>query len=183
MERETAEQKKEQADYAALSSYKLDPNQELTESQYTSGIAAFNKFRTDYPQTHFADDIKKRIVTWSEELANLQSGKVKFANQWMTPDEKKPQAEQWQKKNAVQSTQHSIQSLKNQLASLQNQRKVAADNQTIEGQLATRRLRLRNLEYLSARLSDERRRRLLRSKCQRYKILDSQCNYSNSNAR
>jgi hypothetical protein len=143
IEKETDEQKKEEADFATLAAYRLDPNQELTESQYNSGIAAFKKFLTDHPQSHSADDINKRITTWSAELSNLQSGKVKFENQWMTPEEKKPQAEKSQNQTSVQSTQHSLQSLKGQLANLQSQRKTAAENlATAQGQRPVPGLRL-----------------------------------------
>jgi hypothetical protein len=150
IEKETPEQKKEQADYSALSTYRLNPNQELTEAQYNSGIAAFNKFLTDHPQSHFTNDINTLITTWSTELSNLQSGKVKFENKWMTPDEKQPQAEKSQKQNAVESTQHSIQSLQIQLANLQSQRRTSAENLTIaEGQLANAKATLASLQDAS----------------------------------
>src|ERR1039458_6189639 len=47
--RESAEQKQEQADYAVLGKYTLNPNQELTRDEYDAGIAAYEKFLATYP--------------------------------------------------------------------------------------------------------------------------------------
>ena len=147
MERETAEEKKERADYAVISAYRLDPNQEFSEAQYTMGIAAFNKFLTDYPKSHFADDIKKRITDWSAELSNLQSGKEKFANQWITPDEKRIAADKWRKDKRVQDDLIAVQSLKHQLENLQIQRKQTADGLgTDQSKLGAATAQLANLQ-------------------------------------
>jgi len=60
--RESAEHKQEKAAYEALSKYTLSPNQEFTRDQYAAGIASFEKFLAKYPNSDFAEDIKKRIA-------------------------------------------------------------------------------------------------------------------------
>jgi len=125
--RESAEQKQEQVDYAALGKYTLNPNQELTKDEYAAGIAAFEKFLTTYPNSSSATDITQRVTEWRMDASNVASGKVKFASTWMSPAEKKVQAERWQKQADVEAAQNALQSLKKQLADLQTQRGMLAE--------------------------------------------------------
>ncbi len=113
---ETAEQKQATADYEALASFTLNPNQELTKDQYDAGIAAFEKFLTTDTNSSYAADIDHRLADWRAEVSNVESGKVKFAGTWMTPDEKRTEA-----------AQNTMQSLKQQLADLQRQRIAQAE--------------------------------------------------------
>jgi hypothetical protein len=115
--RENVEQQREKADFEALAKYTLNPNQELARNQYGAGIAAFEKFLATYTNSSFATDVNQRLVDWRAEAANVESGKVKFAGAWMTPDEKK-----------AQSAQEALQSLQKQLADLQAQRAAQAQN-------------------------------------------------------
>ena len=62
--RESLAQKREKADFAALSKYKLDPNQEWTKDQYAAGIATFEKFLGTYTNSSFAAEVNKRLVDW-----------------------------------------------------------------------------------------------------------------------
>jgi hypothetical protein len=95
--RENLEQMQEKAAYEALSKYTLNPNHELTHNQYAAGIAAFQKFQATYTNSNLAKEINKRIADWRTESSNVESGKVKFANKWMTPEEKRTQTEASQK--------------------------------------------------------------------------------------
>ncbi len=87
--RDTPEQKAQQTAYFALGKYKLYPSQELTAAQYKQGIDVFEKFLSDYPKSAHAEEIRAKLPEWKAEAANLQSGKVKFADRWMIPEEKK----------------------------------------------------------------------------------------------
>src|SRR5580704_3101484 len=120
--RETSEQKEEKVAYAALAKYTLNPNQELTKDQYVAGIAAFEKFQAKFTNSAATAEINQRLVDWQAEASNVASGKVKFASAWMTPEEKKTQADHAQKQAAVQASQDALQSLKTQLTELQVQR-------------------------------------------------------------
>jgi chromosome segregation ATPase len=120
--RESPEQKQEKETYAALAKYTLNPNQELTKDQYTAGIAAFEKFQAKFTNSTDTAEISKRLADWQAEATNVASGKVKFASTWMTPEEKKTQADRAQKQTAVQASQGALQSLKTQLDDLQAQR-------------------------------------------------------------
>jgi len=134
--RESLEQKHEKADVAALAAYTLNPNQELTKSQYDAGIAAFEKFLTSYTNSSFAADINRRLADWQAEASNVESGKVKFAGTWMTPDEKK-----------VRAAQATLQSLKKQLADVQTQRAAqAAKVAAAQKQLADAQSRLAGMQ-------------------------------------
>lgn len=126
--RESEEQKQEKAAYAALAKYTLDPNQELTKEQYDAGIAAFTKFLGTYTNSSATAEIKTRIDEWRAEEAYVASGKVKFANTWMTPEEKKPRAERAQRQAALVEAQTGLESLQKQLAELQAQRGPLAAN-------------------------------------------------------
>lgn len=120
--RESVEQKQEKAAYAALATYILNPNQELTKDQYAAGIAAFEKFLAKYPHSSLATDINGRLADWRVEASNVESGKVKFDGKWMTPEERKAQAEHQQKRADVAASQGALQSLQKQLADLQARR-------------------------------------------------------------
>ena len=120
--RESVEQKQERAAYVALEKYTLNPNQELTKTQYATGIAAFEKYLATYTNSASPAEINKRLADWRAEVSNVASGKVKFADTWMTQEEKKAQADHWQRQADVQAAQNALQSLKKQLADLQRQR-------------------------------------------------------------
>lgn len=133
--RESLEQKQEKADYAALSAYALNPDQELTKGQYDMGIAAFEKFLTIHTNSSLGADVNQRLVDWRTEASNVASGRVKFAGTWMTPEQKK-----------VQAAQASLQSLQKQLADVQRQRAAQTENlATIQKQLAVAQSRLTNI--------------------------------------
>jgi hypothetical protein len=120
--RESLEQKQEKEAYAALAKFTLNPNQELTKDQYAAGIAAFEKFQAKFTNSTATAEINQHLVDWQAEASNVASGKVKFASAWMTPEEKKAQADHAQKQAAVQASQDALQSLKTQLTELQVQR-------------------------------------------------------------
>jgi len=145
--RENLEQQQENAAYEALSKYTLNPNHELTRNQYAAGIAAFQKFQATYTNSSFAADINKRIADWRTESSNVESGKVKFANQWMTHEEKRTQPEASQKPPQVEVPQDDLPTLTNQLASLQIERKKAAEDLRVaEGQLTAAQTQLASLK-------------------------------------
>jgi len=138
--RESLEQKHERADYAGLGAYALNPNQELTRSQYDAGITAFEKFLATYTNSSFAADINHRLADWRAEVSNVESGRVKFAGTWMTPDEKRAEA-----------ARNTMQSLKQRLADLQRQRTAQAEKlATIQKQLADAQTRLANIPGAAA---------------------------------
>ena len=89
IERETPEQKKERLAYEALDRLKLDPNQEWSKAQYTSGIDAFNDFLTAYPGSKFNEEVSARQSLWTNELAHVEQGQVKLNDQWMSPADKR----------------------------------------------------------------------------------------------
>jgi|SRR5579859_498151 len=126
--RESIEQKQEKAAFAALGKYTLNPNQEWTRDQYAAGIAAFEKFLGTYTNSSSVADVSKRLADWKAESSNVESGKVKFAATWMTPDEKKVRAEQAQKQADVQAAQAALDSLKKQIVDLQTQRGALASS-------------------------------------------------------
>jgi hypothetical protein len=144
--RETLEQKQEKEAYANLAKFTLNPNQELTKDQYTAGIAAFEKFQTKFTNSTATVEINQHLVDWRAEAANVVSGKVKFANAWITPEEKKAQADRAQKQAAVQASQDALQTLKTQLANLQVQRvQLAANLTTTQTKLTAAQTRLPTL--------------------------------------
>ena len=141
--RESAEQKQEQADYAALGKYTLNPNQEFTKDGYDAGITAFEKFLATYPNSSSATDITQRVTEWRSEASNVASGKVKFASTWMSPAEKRVRAERWQKQADADAAQNALQSLKKQLADLQAQRGALADSiSTVRAKLSADQTKL-----------------------------------------
>ncbi len=145
--RESLEQQHEKADYGALASFTLNPNQELTRSQYDAGITAFERFLATHTNSSFAADINHRLADWRAEAANVESGKVKFAGTWMTPDEKKTQAERWQRQADAQAAQAALQSLEKQLADVQTQRVAqAAKLAATQKELVDARSRLASIQ-------------------------------------
>lgn len=88
---ETPAQIAERTAYLALSKFQLNPDQEQPTDFYNQWIAQFEKFLNDYPQSDKAVSIQQNIAACKAELKHLANGEVKFANKWMTPEEKKPQ--------------------------------------------------------------------------------------------
>ena len=123
---ETAEQKRENADYETLTQYKLDPNQELTKARYAAGISAFQGFLTEHPKSGFATELSNRITAWQTELSNIETSQVKFADKWMTPVEKSVLYSEWQKNQQVQLALETVNTLQKKLADMQQRRKKAA---------------------------------------------------------
>jgi chromosome segregation ATPase len=144
--RESLEEKHEKADYAALGAYALNPNQELAKGQYDAGITAFEKFLTTYTNSSYAADINHRLADWRAEVSNIESGKVKFAGTWMTPDEKKAQAELARRQADVSTARDALQLLKRQLAGVQAQRAAQAEKlAAAQKELADAQSRLANI--------------------------------------
>jgi len=145
--RESAAQEREKADFGALANYALNPDQELTKDQYAAGIAAFEKFLATYTNSSSAEDVDHRLADWQAEASNVESGRVKFAGAWMTPDEKKAQAERRQRQTDVQTAQDALRSLQKQLADLQVQRAAQAERiAATQKQLADAQSRLASLQ-------------------------------------
>jgi peptidoglycan hydrolase CwlO-like protein len=158
--RESVEQKQEKAAYAVLGKYTLNPTQELTKTQYATGIAAFEKFLATYTNSASAAEIDKRLADWRAEVSNVASGKVKFADTWMTPEEKKAQADRWQRQADVQAAQNALQSLKKQLADLQGQRGTLTEGlAATQAKLAAAQARLPALQDSTGSASDSGGRR------------------------
>jgi hypothetical protein len=121
----TEAEKKENEAYEAIARYRLDPDQELFPASYAEGIAAFENFLKTYPASRFAEEIQKRLNAWKEETGALAAGKVKFANVWMS----------WQEK-AMKVALRNLQKLQSQLESSQKKReKMVADVQQAELEL------------------------------------------------
>ncbi|HTS16979.1 MAG TPA: hypothetical protein VMP11_05350 [Verrucomicrobiae bacterium] len=130
--RETPELKQEKADYEGLSNLTLNPNQELTKTQYDAGIAMFETFLTAHSNSTDAAEVSRRLADWQAEASNVASGKVKFAGAWMTPAEKN-----------VKAARAAVDSLKEQLAELQRERAARSNRlATTEKQLADAQSRL-----------------------------------------
>jgi predicted nucleic acid-binding Zn-ribbon protein len=158
--RESVEQKQEKVAYAALAKYTLDPNQELTKEQYATGIDAFVKFLGTYTNSSATAEIKGRVAEWQAEAAYVASGKVKFADMWMTPEEKKPRAERAQRQADLVVAQTGLESLKKQLAELQTQRATLAANAVAtQDKLKSAQARLAALQGGAGSTSDSGGRR------------------------
>lgn len=127
IQREPAQQKQERRAYEALAKLQLNPNQEQSTDYCTQGIAAFEKFLGEYPNSDKAAIIQQRVEAWHAELRHVADGQVKFGDKWMTPDEKQPLVDHWQKQLNVQAVQGTLQTLKNQLADLKRQRSTQAE--------------------------------------------------------
>jgi len=89
---ETPAEAAERIDYFALSKFQLDPDQEQSPTFYAQWIAAFEKFLTDYPKSDKTTIVQQYAAACRAELKHLTDGEMKFANRWMTPEEKKPLA-------------------------------------------------------------------------------------------
>jgi hypothetical protein len=124
----------------------LDPNQEYTPAHYAAGIAVFENFLAKHPNSAHADYIHSQIVAWKSESDNVASGKVKFNNQWMTPEAKAPLVERLQKQMYVQAAQNTLASLKKKLSELQDHRDSLAEQvAAADGNLKSAHERLRTI--------------------------------------
>ena len=91
VDRESTQQKVERRAYEALADrLRLDSNRELGKAEYESGIEAFNNYLTTYPESKHVGDVRKRQALWKDELSRVEQGEVKFADKWMSPEEKRP---------------------------------------------------------------------------------------------
>ena len=107
----------------------MDSDQEQSSNFYVQWTAAFEKFLKDYPKSDKTTIIQQHIEVCQAELKHMADGEVKFANKWMTPEEKKPLA------------------LAKQLAEFENQRLVLAKTvATLQGRLQGRQQQLQNLQ-------------------------------------
>jgi len=144
---ETAEQKREKADYETLAQYKLDPNQELTKARYAAGISAFQGFLTEHPKSGFATELSNRITAWQTELSNVETSQVKFADKWMTPVEKAVLYSEWRKNQQIQLALDTVKALQKKLADMQQRRKKAAATLVAtQGDLVETQSKLANLQ-------------------------------------
>lgn len=125
---ETSAEAAERIDYLALSKFQLNADQEQSTAFYNHWIAVFEKFLNDYPKSDKTTIIQQRIEVCQAELKHVADGDVKFANKWMTPEEKKPQA------------------LNKQLTELTSQRDSLAKTVTaLRGRLQGQQTKLQNL--------------------------------------
>ncbi|MGD1019415.1 MAG: hypothetical protein ABSA12_08860 [Verrucomicrobiia bacterium] len=144
---ETAAQIAERTDYEALSSFQLNPNQEQSADYCGQVIAAFQKFLTDHPTSDKAPAVQQRLDTWQAELRHVSDGEVKFGDKWMTPEDKQPLVEHWQKQMKVQSAQSTLESLKRKLSEFQRQReKLVNDLAMAQGNLTASQQQLGSLQ-------------------------------------
>jgi hypothetical protein len=128
---ESSAQLRERADHEALSSFQLNPNQEQSVDYCGQAIAAFQKFLTDHPNSDNAPAVQQRLAAWQSELKHVSNSEVKFGDKWMTPEEKQPLVEHWQKEMNAQMARDALETLKKKLTSLQAQRDVLARNLAI----------------------------------------------------
>ncbi|HUI08247.1 MAG TPA: hypothetical protein VL486_14705 [Verrucomicrobiae bacterium] len=133
VDRETTEQKVARRAFEALRDrLRLDPNRELSKTDYEGGIQAFTDYLKSYPGSKFTDEVQKRLAAWQDELAHVEHGEVKFADKWMTPDEKhlellKKQLADFQRQQSsvaaeVDAAKVKIAGLERKLDTLQNTR-------------------------------------------------------------
>ena len=177
--RESVEQMQEKAALAALGKYTLNPNQELTKDQYAAGIAAFEKFLATYTNSSSAATVSNSLAEWRAEARYVDSGKVKFASNWMTPEEKKLQVERAQK----QAAQGALASTEKQLADLQAQRATLADSiAAIQAKLTAAQARLRSLQGTSGTASGSGGRRDLAGRLTAGVVDSSQREFSQETA-
>jgi len=145
--RESLAEKQQKAAYAALAKYTLNPDQELTTNQYAAGITAFQGFLVKYPASSSAGDITNHLAEWRVEVSNVETGKVKFAGKWMTPEEKKVQVEQAQRQADAKVLENAQHTLKKQLVDLQAQRAALAESTTaIQAKLTAAQTKLAALK-------------------------------------
>lgn len=143
VQREAEIVKKQRADYNGLLTYVLNPNQEFGVETYDQSIAAFEKYLADYPGSPYAADVKQRLAEWQQEKNKVVAGKVKFAGQWMNPEEKKARVEKHENKQQLSQSTTRVTELKNTLASLERLHeqilgRISADQET---------LRIKQLEF------------------------------------
>lgn len=93
----TLAQRQENEAYAALGRYQLNANQEFTLAQYAQVIADYNKFVAAYPNSEYAAKVTDQWTQWRFEKFEVEHGRVKFGGKWMTPEQKKPLVEEWQR--------------------------------------------------------------------------------------
>jgi hypothetical protein len=137
----------ERADYEALSKFQLNPNQEQSIDYCSQVITAFQKFLTDYPKSDKSPAIQQRLGAWQSELKHVSDGEVKFGDKWMTPEEKQPLVEHWQKQIKVQLAQNTLESLKKKLPELQRQRDALANQLAMtQGNLTASQQKLGTLQ-------------------------------------
>lgn len=96
----TPAQRQESEMHEALGRYQLNPNQEFTPAQYAQVIAAYDKFLATYPISEDAAKITDQYTQWRFEKFEVEHGRVKFGDKWMTPEQKKPLVEEWQRQQA-----------------------------------------------------------------------------------
>jgi hypothetical protein len=124
---ETSSEATERTDYQALSGFQLNPDQEQTVEWYNQWIGAFQKFVKSYPDSDKVPIIRHNIALCQSEDKHVAEGKVKFADRWMTPDEKR-----------LEVAKSAIEALKNKLSNLQKRRdKLAQDVDTARDNLAS----------------------------------------------
>jgi hypothetical protein len=93
----TPAQRQEDEAYEALGRYQFNPNQEFTSAQYAQVIAAYDKFLATYPNSEYATKVAGQRTEWRFEKFEVENGRVKFDGKWMTPEQKKPLAEEVQR--------------------------------------------------------------------------------------
>jgi DNA repair exonuclease SbcCD ATPase subunit len=111
------------AEFEALDKYKPDPNQEFPAETCDEGIAALESFLKAHPTSIHAPEARQRIAKLADEKEHVAKGEVKFANRWMTSDERERQAR-------IAQAAASVGDLKRELANLQNEEKRVAGNVT-----------------------------------------------------
>ncbi len=146
---ENAAQIAERADYEALSQFQLNPNQEQSADYCGQAIAAFQKFLTDHPKCDKVPAVQQGLDAWQAELKHVSAGEVKFDDKWMTPEDKQPLVEHWQKQMKVQAAQNTLDSLKKKLSELQRQREKLANQLAMtQGNLTASQQQLAGLQDL-----------------------------------
>ncbi|HUJ12006.1 MAG TPA: hypothetical protein VL171_18510 [Verrucomicrobiae bacterium] len=139
VDRESAQQKQARAAYETLEDrLRLDPNREFSKAEYENGIQALNNYLTTYPDSKVADDARKLLATWKDELAHVEQGDVKFGNRWMTPQDKNSILEKLNEKQRLQSLPATMQGLQKKVQELENHRvQVDASIESIQKAIAS----------------------------------------------
>jgi len=144
---ESPAQAAERTDYEAYAKFQLNPNQEQSADYCSQVVTVFQKFLTDYPKSDKAPAVQQRLDAWQTELKHVSDGEVKFGDKWMTPEDKKPLVEHWQKQMNVQAAQDTLESLKKKLPELQRQREVLASRLAMaQGNLTASQQQLGSLQ-------------------------------------
>jgi hypothetical protein len=105
----TPAQHQENEMFDALGQYHLNLNQEFTPEQYTTVIAACDKFLATYPHSEHLATVTDQRAAWAFEKSEVEYGHVKFGGTWMTPDQKKPLVEEAQRYQLEQALQKQVQ--------------------------------------------------------------------------